>query len=285
MRFAVNLSLLFTELDLLERPRAAREAGFEAVEFWWPFDSPEPSEREVDRFIGALSDAGVALTGLNFDAGAMPQGERGLVSQPARADRFRANVPVAVAIAERTGCGVLNALYGNRDEDTSPWRQDECARENLVLAAEAAKGTATVVVEPLNSIESPRYPLVRTAHAVELIDRVYRDSGARLGLLYDVYHMQRMEGNLIDTIGRYASHLAHVQIADSPGRGAPGTGEIAYGRVLDALYGSGYRGDIGLEYKSPDSAHAFDWLLAEGRGELDGAAAEAPVSRFLAPGV
>lgn len=178
---------------------------------------------------------------------------------------------------------MLNALYGNRLDDAAPWRQDECALENLELAARTAQDVATVVIEPLNSIESPRYPLVRTRHALDLIDRVGEDTGHRLGLLYDAYHMQRMEGNLIDTLRRHAPSLTHVQIADAPGRGAPGTGEIAYGRVLDALHETGYRGNIGLEYKSAGPDHDdFSWLRPEGRGRLQ-SAAHAPVSRHLTP--
>ncbi|GAA3726959.1 hydroxypyruvate isomerase [Spinactinospora alkalitolerans] len=271
MRFAVNLSMLFTELPLLERPEAAKKAGFDAVECWWPFDIPEPGDKEVEVFLAAIADAGVRLTGLNFDAGPLADGYRGFVSQPDRSGRFRANVPAAVDMAGRTGCQVLNALYGNRQKGVSPRLQDACALENLQFAAEAARGVATVVLEPLNSFESPHYPLVRTAHAVEVIERVREAGGDRLGLLYDVYHMQRMEGNLIDNLRRHSDHLTHVQIADSPGRGAPGTGEIAFARVLDALHDVGYQGTVGLEYKAGDAApHRFDWLHPEGRGDLAG---------------
>ncbi|MBB4929530.1 hydroxypyruvate isomerase [Lipingzhangella halophila] len=270
MRFAVNLSMLFTTVAMLERPAAARAAGFEAVECWWPFGVPEPGDTDVDAFVAALDDAGVALTGLNFDAGSLPDGERGFVSQPDRTARFRANVPVAVEIARRTGCGVLNALYGNRQDGVSPEKQDECAADNLAYAAAEARGVATVVVEPLNSFESPRYPLVRTEHALGVLDRVQEASGERPGLLYDAYHMQRMEGNLIDTMRRHAGDLAHVQVADSPGRGAPGTGEIAHARVLDALHDLGYQGTVGLEYKDPGPADRFAWLHRDGRASLDG---------------
>lgn len=267
MRYTVNLSLLFTDLPLERRPEAAKDAGFDAVEFWWPFPAPEPGDKEVERFLRAIDNAGMALTGLNFDAGDMPGGERGLVSLPGEQARFRANVPVAVEIARRTGCRVLNALYGNRQEDSTPWDQDLCAVDALGYAASAARGVADVVLEPLNTIDNPRYPVAGTAHALDVIERVRDASGEEVGLLYDVYHMQRMEGNLIDTIRRHAPRMTHVQVADSPGRGAPGTGEIAFPRVLDALSDSGYQGLVGLEYKHTDpDADPFGWLLPAGRG-------------------
>ncbi|MQA04203.1 MAG: TIM barrel protein [Streptosporangiales bacterium] len=269
MRFAVNVSMLFVDLPMNRRPEAAKQAGFDAVEMWWPFTTPEPADAEVDALLSSIDDAGVELTGLNFDAGDMPAGDRGLVSLPDQQARFRANVPVAVDIAKRTGCRVINALYGNRQEDVAPWRQDECALANLAWAADAAHGVATVVLEPLNSYENPRYPVLHTTHGLDVIRQVQATGGTSIGLLYDAYHMQRMEGNLIDTISRHGAEFAHIQLADSPGRSTPGTGEIAFGRVLDALQDTGYSGMVGLEYRSttPDP---FGWLSPSARsGELD----------------
>ncbi|MDX6428937.1 MAG: hydroxypyruvate isomerase [Streptosporangiaceae bacterium] len=130
MRYDINLSmlftellfteLLFTELPLLERPAAARAAGFDAVEMWWPFAVPVPGDRKIDTLLRAFTDAGVRLAGLNFDASDMAAGERGLLSRPAGSARFRANVDVAVGIAEATGCKVLNALYGSPNSGPSP---------------------------------------------------------------------------------------------------------------------------------------------------------------------
>src|SRR3954466_4186340 len=137
-RYAVNLSIMFTELPLLARPAAAREAGFTAVEFWWPFGAAVPADREVDEFVRAVEDAGVSLIGLNFAAGDMPGGDRGLVSWPARSAEFRDNVDVAVGIGERLGCRAFNALYGNRVEGVRPEEQDELGAENLAIAARAA---------------------------------------------------------------------------------------------------------------------------------------------------
>ena len=133
LRFDVNCSILFTELPLLKRPAAARSAGFDAVEFWWPFAEPVPPDREVDSFVEALGDAGVRLVLLNFVAGDMAAGERGLLSLPAGSAAFRDNIDVCAGIAERTGCGVLNALYGNRADGVPAQQQEELATENLAL--------------------------------------------------------------------------------------------------------------------------------------------------------
>ena len=137
-RFAVNVSILFKELPLLERPAAAA-AGFDAVELWWPFDEPAPADAELDALATAIRDAGVSLTGLNFDAGDMAAGERGLLSRPAQNDRFRANIPVAIGLASALDCLVMNALYGNREDRVDPAEQDELALENLTLTATAAR--------------------------------------------------------------------------------------------------------------------------------------------------
>src|ERR671922_1084465 len=111
LRYDVNLSILFTELPLLQRPAAAAAAGFDAVELWWPFAEPVPSDRELDALRTALTDAGTRLVGLNFDAGDMAAGSRGLLSRPSDSDRFRANIDVAVDFAGSVGCTILNALY------------------------------------------------------------------------------------------------------------------------------------------------------------------------------
>ena len=132
LRFDVNCSILFTELPLLKRPAAARAAGFDAVEFWWPFAEPVPPDREVDAFVGALDDAGVRLVLLNFAGGDLAAGDRGLLSLPAGSAAFRDNIDACAGIAARTGCGVLNALYGNRADGLPERQQDELAAQNLV---------------------------------------------------------------------------------------------------------------------------------------------------------
>jgi len=147
LRYDVNCSILFTELPLLARPAAVKQAGFDAVEFWWPFAQAVPGDAEVDAFVGSIEDAGVQLVGLNFFAGDMPAGERGLVSWPARSSEFRDNIDVTVGIGERLGCRAFNALYGNRVPGAPAQEQDEVGAENLGLAARsAARIGGTVLV-------------------------------------------------------------------------------------------------------------------------------------------
>src|SRR5689334_14501182 len=154
--YEVNCSILFTELPLLQRPEAAKRAGFDGVEFWWPFAEAVPGDKDVDAFVAAVQDAGVQLVGLNFFAGDMPGGDRGLVSWPARASEFRDNIDVTIGIGERLGCKAFNALYGNRVDGVSPDEQDDLGTENLTLAAGAASRIGgTVLVEPVSG--APAY--------------------------------------------------------------------------------------------------------------------------------
>ncbi|AGJ58211.1 TIM barrel protein [[Kitasatospora] papulosa] len=270
-RFDVNLSILFTELPLLERPAAAAAAGFTAVELWWPWiETPTPAQTELDALKKALDDAGTQLVGLNFYAGRLPGPDRGALSLPGEeSDRFRANIDVAADFAASVGCKALNALYGNRVEGVDPAVQDELALENLVLAARAAHRIgATLLIETLNGTESPLYPLVSAPAGVEVVDRVNEATGlGNATFLLDLYHLSMNGEDLSQVIKTYAARTGHVQIADNPGRGAPGTGSLPLERLLDELTEAGYDGRVGLEYKPGDrpSAEAFDWLPAEAR--------------------
>lgn len=271
--YTVNCSILLTDLPLLERPAAARNAGFDAVEFWWPFPSPTPPDGEVAAFVQAIQDAGVQLTGLNFAAGDMPAGDRGILSNPAFTQAFRDNVEIAVGIAESLGTRAFNALYGNRDDDYSPTNQDDVAAENLAYAARAADGIgATVLVEPVSG--APRYPLLTAAGAIHVIDRVQSEHDAtNVRLLADFYHLHVNGDDITAAITDYGSRIGHVQIADAPGRGEPGTGEIPIRTYLEQLAAQGYSGYVGLEYKAtkPDT---FEWLPRAERGAALQAQAE-----------
>ncbi|MFJ9796917.1 TIM barrel protein [Streptomyces sp. NPDC101145] len=268
-RFDVNLSILFTELPLLERPAAAAAAGFTAVELWWPWiETPTPPPGELDALGQALKDAGTRLVGLNFYAGQLPGPDRGALSVPGEeSERFRANIDVAADFAASVGCTALNALYGNRVEGVDPAAQDELALENLVLAARAADRIgATLLVEALNRPESPRYPLVSAPAAVEVVDKVNEATGlGNAAFLLDLYHLSMNGEDLEAVIDAYAAKTGHVQIADNPGRGAPGTGGLDLSALLLRLNERGYDGWVGLEYKPGDrpSADAFDWLPRE----------------------
>ena len=263
LRFDVNCSILFTELPQFKRPAAARAAGFEAVEFWWPFAEPVPPDREADAFVEALGDAGVRLVLLNFAAGDMAAGDRGLLSLPAGSAAFRDNIDACVGIAARTGCTVLNALYGNRVDGLPERQQDELAAENLALAAgAAARVGATVVVEALNSYDSPRAPIVSSQRALAIINAVRAGGAANIGFLADLYHLGRMGESLPDVLARRSADIAHIQIADVPDRGAPGTGGLDFEALFGQLAAQGYPGWIGCEYKPADpsdSSTSFGW--------------------------
>jgi hydroxypyruvate isomerase len=257
--YTVNCSILLTDLPLLQRPKAVRDAGFDAVEFWWPFDTPVPSDAQVDTFVGAIQDAGVQLTGLNFAAGDMPAGDRGLLSDPAHTAAFRDNVDVTVGIGKRLGTKAFNALYGNRVEGVAPEQQDELAAENLALAGRAAAGIGGVVlIEPVSG--SPAYPLKLAADAAAVIERVRSDHGVdALRLLADLYHLQVNGDDIAAALEKYRDLIGHVQIADAPGRGEPGTGTLDLDRYLAQLADGGYTGYVGLEYKAT-RADTFDWI-------------------------
>lgn len=256
---------MLTDLPLLDRPAVVRAAGFDGVEFWWPFATSTPAQDEIDAFVGAITNAGVQLTGLNFNAGDMPGGDRGLVSWPDRSEDFRANLDVVTRIGEATGCAGFNALYGNRVEGSTPEAQDALGAENLALAAKAvARIGGTVLVEPVSGTEA--YPLKTAVDAIAAIDRA---GESNLGLLFDVFHLS-VNGDDVDAaLAAYAARIAHVQIADAPGRDAPGTGNLPIERWISDILATGYDGWIGLEYKpaSPETiADPFAWLPADQRG-------------------
>lgn len=263
MSYTVNASILLTELPLLERPAAVKAAGFENLEFWWPFATSVPTDTEINAFVNAIRDAGVQLTGLNFNAGDMPAGDRGLVSWPARSQEFRDNIDVVAGIGSELGCTAFNALYGNRVDGVSAEEQDEVAVENL---AAAAKGIAaiggTILLEPVSGAE--RYPLLTAADVLAVIERVEQHSGAtNVKLLADFYHLAVNGDDVANVIETHAAQFGHIQIADSPGRGAPGTGTLPLAAWIARSEELGYSGYIGLEYKQ-DAATAFDWLTTTG---------------------
>jgi hydroxypyruvate isomerase len=178
---------------------------------------------------------------------------------------FRDNVDIAVGIAETLGTRAFNALYGNRRDDLSPAAQDEVASANLAFAGAAAQRIgAIVLVEPVSG--APRYPLKTAADAVGVIDRVRAEHGATpLRLLADLYHLSVNGDDVSAAIGDHRDRIGHVQIADAPGRGEPGTGELPLGSYLGDLLAGGYDGYIGLEYK-PTRSDTFDWLPRAERG-------------------
>ncbi|KGJ71649.1 hydroxypyruvate isomerase [Cryobacterium roopkundense] len=262
MPYTVNCSILLTELPLLERPAAARAAGFDAVEFWWPFPAAVPTDAEVTAFECAITDAGVRLTGLNFAAGDMPAGDRGLVSWPARSAEFRDNLAVVTGIGGALGCTGFNALYGNRVDESTPEVQDALALENLALAADAvAPIGGTVLLEPVSG--APRYPLLTADDVLAVIAQVTTASGYdNVKLLADFYHLTVNGDDVAAVIAEHAAEFGHIQIADAPGRGEPGTGALPLAHWIEQSRTLGYTGPVGLEYKTT-AVDPFAWLAPE----------------------
>ena len=261
MRFCPNLSMLWKDVDFTERFGRAKEAGFKAVEFWWP------SGEDLGKVESAIKDAGLEVALFNFDAGDMPSGDRGLVSDPERKQEFRDNVPVALELARSVGCPRLNALMGLELDGVDREEQLELAQENISWAAEqAAEHDIEVMIEAVNTFENGPYLLSTTKAAADFVERAGRDN---VKLQYDAYHMQRMEGNVVATLREHIGDITHIQIADSPDRGQPGTGEMNYRYIFGVLEELSYGGWIGLEYKpTTDSTEdSLEWLPREKRGQ------------------
>jgi hydroxypyruvate isomerase len=236
----LNVSITMPATSPLERFDAAARLGFAAVEFWWPRDE------DLAALARRVADAGLRVALFNIDAGDLASGERGFLNHPQRQAEFRAALPAALDLARRVGCTRLNALVGRWLPGETRESQLARARENLAWACEqAAPAGVTLLVEALNSWETPGYVLTSTAESLALIDAV---GAPNLAYQYDVYHMQRMEGNICATIAAYAARMGHIQIADSPGRSQPGTGELRFPFIFQAIAESGYTGYVGAEY-------------------------------------
>ena len=254
MLFAANLSMLWPDLPLAERFGRAARAGFGAVELWWPGDA------DAESLPGLTARWNLRLALLNFDAGDMTAGERGLAGDPGRRERVRAHVPAALRIARACGCPRLNLLAGRRQERYPLSQQLACAEDNVAWAADrAAQAGCEVMIEAINPVDNGPCLLASTAAAAGFIARVARPN---VRLQYDVYHGQRMEGDIVATMDAHWDLIGHIQVADVPGRNEPGTGEINYPFVLDHIARKGYQGAVGLEYR-PSTGRAedsFGWL-------------------------
>jgi hydroxypyruvate isomerase len=252
-RFAANLSMLFTEYPFLERFDRAAAAGFEAVEFLFPYDE------DVAAIRAALTRNGLQQVLFNLPAGNFAGGERGIANDPTRVEEFRAGVGRALDIAQTLDCRRLNCLVGIVLPDVPLPTQWATVEANLAYAAEQAQRVGILqVVEPLNTFDTPGFLVSSPELAFNLRDRIAHPN---LAVQYDVYHAQRMEGNLTAAIRRRLDHIGHVQIADSPDRHQPGTGEIHYPYVLRALDDAGYTGWVSLEYKPLGSTEeSLGWL-------------------------
>lgn len=253
IRYAANLTMLFNEVPFLERFERAAAAGFRAVEFLFAHNVDQ------DAVARALGRHGLELVLFDPEGGDFPAGDRGYLCQPGRRDHLLGTVEDAIATARRLGCRRLNVLAGNRVEGVPDAVMRQTAVDNLRRAAPLARAAGiTLLVEALNTWESPRYFLDRSRLGLEIVREVGEPN---VRFQYDAYHMQRMEGQLIDGLTKNLEWIGHVQVADVPGRHEPGTGEIDYGNVLGALERAGYDGYVGLEYRPSGSTEdSLAWL-------------------------
>jgi hydroxypyruvate isomerase len=216
--------------------------------------------------VAAVQDAGVSLVGLNFFAGDLAGPDCGVLSIPERGNEFIDNVDVTVGIGERLGARAFNALYGNRVDNSSPQEQDQLGVEQLTVAAQAAARIgATVLLEPVSGPKP--YPLRTASDVVSVLDRVAASSGAtNVGFLCDLFHLANNGDDLDRALDRYNDRIAHVQIADHPGRHEPGTGTLDLDRYLRRIEDGGYAGYVALEYiPSGATKDSLGWLPRERR--------------------
>ena len=251
-KFAANLSMLFTELPFLDRFDAAASAGFKGVEFLFPY------EYETDDLAARLKANGLTQVLFNLSAGNWAAGDRGIAIYPNLTREFRESVQRAVKYAKALGCKQLHCLAGTAPPGADHRQMRKTYIENLTFAARAlADEGMTLLIEAINTRDVPNYFLDSTAKAADVIESV---GAPNLRLQYDVYHMQIMEGDLTPTIDKYLPLIGHVQIADTPGRHEPGTGEINFPFVFDHLDRIGYKGWIGCEYKPRSStSDSLQW--------------------------
>ncbi len=257
-RFAANLTMLFTEVPFLDRFAKAADAGFEAVEFLFPYAFPAAEIRK------RLDDHGLALVLHNLPAGDWDAGERGIAVLPDRVAEFRDGVAKAIDYAQALGVKQLNCLSGKLPSGASPDDARAVFVDNLRHAAEKLHGAGLkLLVEAVNDYDIPGFFLKNTAQAIAILD----DVGAPNAFYqYDIYHMQRMEGELAATLKRYLPRIAHLQLADNPGRNEPGTGEINYPFLFGYIDRLGYDGWIGCEYKPATTTEAgLGWFAAARR--------------------
>ena len=240
-RLAANLTMLFTEFPFLDRFERAARAGFKGVEFLFPYAFAAHDIRaRLDRFE-------LQLVLHNLPAGDWAGGERGIACHPNRVEEFRAGVAKGIEYATALGCKQLNCLAGKAPEGVPEAELRRTFVENLRYAApELAKAGIKLLAEPVNNRDIPGFYLNKSAQAISIMDEVGSDN---LYLQYDFYHTQIMEGDLTTTFRRLKNRIAHVQIADNPGRNEPGTGEINYPFIFGMLDAEGYAGWVGCEYK------------------------------------
>jgi hydroxypyruvate isomerase len=260
--FSANLSTLFSDLPFPERFGAARNCGFVAVECQFPYDHPASDVAQW------LQDSGLRMVLHNLPAGNRAAGERGLACHPGRVAEFREGVALALRYAEALNVPQLNCLAGVKPADVSDADARSTLVANLRYAARALRDHGKrLLVEPINTLDVPRFFLSHTEQALDIMDEVGAEN---LYLQHDLYHAQRMQGELAATLRQHLPRIAHIQIADNPGRAEPGTGEINHRFLFDELDRLKYSGHVGIEYFPKDSGPGgtqagLAWLATHGR--------------------
>jgi hydroxypyruvate isomerase len=264
MRFSANLGFLYLDLPFLARIGQAARDGFDAVECHFPYDVPVADTR------AALQDAGIRMIAINTPPGDLGRGDFGLAALPGREAEAREAILRALDHAAGIGAGAVHVMAGKSGGGRAA---EAVLRANLRLAAaEAALRGLEVLIEPINRRDVPGYHYASLAGAVRTIGAVGAEN---LRLMFDCYHVQIMQGDLITAIGRHLGRIGHVQIAAVPDRGEPGRGEVDLAEVLAALAAAGWAGHVGAEYRprSGRTAEGLGWL-AEMRARLAARAAE-----------
>ena len=252
-RFAANLTLLFNEVAFLDRFAAAAQAGFDAVEFLFPYAYAAQDIRQ------RLDANKLRLVLHNLPAGNWDAGERGIACHPDRVDEFRSGVAQGIAYAQALGVNQLNCLAGIAPAGVPDDLLRDTLVANLQYAAKALKDAGLrLLLEPINTFDIPGFYVCRTDQALSILDAVGADN---LFVQYDIYHAQRMEGELAATIAQHLPRIGHMQLADNPGRHEPGTGEINFTFLFEHLDRLGYSGWIGCEYKPATTTTAgLGWV-------------------------
>jgi len=253
VKFSANLSMMFTEVDFLDRFAKAAGNGFTAIEYMFPYDW------EVDQLQELQQKYGLQQVLFNLPVDEWAAGGRGIACIPGRESEFKENVARALPYAKKLQCPLINCLVGLTPEGVAPDKVEQTLVDNLRYAAdELAKENITLLVEALNSYNVPGFYLVGSQKSVELIEAV---GSANVKFQYDIFHMQRMEGELINTMTTLKEVIGHIQLADNPGRHEPGSGEINFDNVFKAIDAIGYDGWIGCEYiPATTTEEGLGWL-------------------------
>jgi hydroxypyruvate isomerase len=247
-KFAANLTMLFNEVPFMERFDKAAAANFKAVEFLFPYAFP------VADIKAKLDQNKLTLVLHNLPAGNWEAGERGIACLPDRIEEFQKGVANAVEYATALGVAQVNCLAGKMPQGVAHAVLRSTFIDNLkYAAAELKKASIKLLIEPINTFDIPGFFLSGTQQAIDIITEVGSDN---LFLQYDIYHAQRMEGELANSIQKHLAKIAHIQLADNPGRNEPGTGEINYAYIFAMLDRIGYTGWIGCEYKPAATTEA-----------------------------